>query len=74
VEARVAGRLAEFRDVSAGDERPPGARQHDRVGAAVRDGLTHPIAQTKPDAVAEGVDGRIVHGEDGHAASAIEID
>src|SRR5262249_17686117 len=74
VEPRLRGRLAEFRDVGARDEGPPGARDDDRLDVLVGDGLLHPIVEAAPHVLAERVDGRVVDGQHGHAAAPVEVD
>jgi hypothetical protein len=66
-------RFAEFGDVGARNKGAPRARDHDRRDARIGRGLLEAIPQTLAHVLAERVDGRIVDGEHGHAAAAIEI-
>src|SRR5437867_1621025 len=74
VEAGLFRRLAELRDVGAGDERPPGAGDDDgadrRVGGRPRDA----VVETLTHVLAQRVDGGIVDGEHGDAAPAVQVD
>src|SRR4030095_3974110 len=74
VQAGLAGWLAELRDVGAGDEGPAAAHDDDGPHRGVADRLFHPVAQPLAHVLAERVDGRVIDGEHGHAAAAIEID
>src|SRR5262249_55061084 len=71
---RLLRRLAELGDVGAGDERAPGARDDDGGCSGITGGLADRVAQALTDVLAERVDGRIVHGDDGHATLTIEAD
>src|SRR5207245_10366588 len=65
--------LAELGDVGAGDERAPGADDHDRLHRSVGDGLLDPVVQSLAHVLAQRVDGRVVDGEHGHAAAGAEV-
>ena len=66
--------LAELGDVGAGDERPPGADDHDGPYSWVGVIGLDPVAQPQTHPVAQRVDRRIVDGKHGDAASTIEVD
>ena len=74
VETRLGRRLAELRDVGAGDERPSRADDHNGLGGGIRHGLLESLVEALPHVLAERVDGRIVDGQHGHAAAAVEVD
>ena len=45
-----------------------------QADVAIRGGLTDPVAQPETDAVAERIDRRVVHREDGDAPAPVEVD
>src|SRR5207249_9442345 len=67
-------RLAELRDVGAGDEGPSGAGDdhgaHGRVGGRLLDAVVQPLAYV----LAQRVDGGIADREDRDAAPAVQVD
>ena len=67
-------RLAELRDVGTGDEGAAGADDDDRPHAAVGVSGLQAVAQSQAHPVAERVDGRIVHGQNGDTAAPVEVD
>jgi hypothetical protein len=74
VQARRRRRLAELRDVGAGDERAARAGDDDRAHRLIGDGLLESLVEAVPDVLAQRVDGGVVDGEHGHATAAVEID
>ena len=74
VEAGLPRRLAELGDVGAGDEGAPGAGDDDGADRRVSDRLGDAVTQPLAHVLAQCVDGRVVDGEHGDAAAAIEID
>src|SRR5215510_7249855 len=73
MEPRLDRRLAELRDVGAGDERASRADDDDRLDRAVSDGLLDPIVEPLADVLGERVDGRVVDGQHGHGAAGAEV-
>src|SRR2546427_3594160 len=74
VEAGLFRRLAELRDVGAGDERPPGAGDDDGADRRVGGRPCDAIVETLTHVLAQRVDGGIVDGEHGDAAPAAQVD
>ena len=72
-EARGLERLAELGDVRPGDERTPRAGEDDSGHFGIGDRRPHGVAEPFPDVPAEGVDGGVVDGDDGNAATCFEL-
>ena len=69
-----AARLAELRDVGAGREGAPGAGEHRGLNAGVVPDPLEGLDQPGPDLVLQGIDGRVVDGDDGDLAVMGKID
>ena len=67
-------RLAELADVGAGDEGAAGADQHDGVDAGVGVERLRRVPERLAQRLGEGVDRRVVDGDDGDAALAVDGD
>ena len=73
-EAGLLERLVEFGDVGPGDERAPGADEHDRDDRRIGARTAHGVADPQADVPAQGVDGGLVDGDDGDAVAHLDLD
>src|SRR5215467_9358887 len=73
VQTGLLWRLAELRDVGARDEGAAGADDDDRLHRVVADRLLDTVVQALTHVLAEGIDGRVIDSEHGHAAASAEV-